>query len=84
MTRVPCAADEKTEIPPRDRVSFSPAGGGKRYAMNRDPGLAVRTTGRRGRGADMDARLDRLRNRLEESRAIAEIAARHLRRLLRR
>ena len=33
---------------------------------------------------DMDARLDRLRNRLEESRAIAEIAARHLRRLVRR
>jgi hypothetical protein len=49
MTRVPCAADEKTEIPP-----------------------------------DVDARLDRLRNRMEESRAIAEIAARHLRRLLRR
>ena len=33
---------------------------------------------------DMDARVDRLRNRLEESRAIAEIAARHLRRLSRR
>ena len=30
----------------------------------------------------MDARLDRLRNRLEESRAIAEIAARHLRLLV--
>ena len=28
MTRVPYAADEKTEIPPRDRVSFSPPTGG--------------------------------------------------------
>ena len=28
MTRVPYAADEKTEIPPRDRVSLSPLAGG--------------------------------------------------------
>ena len=80
MTRVPYAADERRRSR-RWIARDCPASADDReqrpaYDAGR---CAERLAARGGRGArDMDARLDRLRNRLGESRAIAEIAARHL------